>query len=83
MSALDAEILNKVRQWFIYAHEDLILARHGLTLATGTPYRLIAYHAQQCAENVSKHSLYIIASISLIPITFHAFSSSAVKKRLG
>ena len=54
MSALDAEVLNKVRQWFIYAHEDLSLARYGLTLSTGAPYRLIAYHAQQCAEKCLK-----------------------------
>lgn len=36
MSALDAEVLNKVKQWLLYALEDLSLARHGLTLATGS-----------------------------------------------
>jgi len=37
-----------------YADEDLRLARHGLTLRTGCPHRLIAYHAQQCAEKSLK-----------------------------
>ncbi|MBN1613630.1 MAG: HEPN domain-containing protein [Deltaproteobacteria bacterium] len=54
MSDLDREILKKVRQWFAYAREDLSLARHGLTIAEGVPYRLIAYHAQQCAEKCFK-----------------------------
>lgn len=54
MSAIDAEILRKVHQWLNYAEEDLGLARHAMTLATGVPYRLVAYHAQQCAEKCLK-----------------------------
>jgi len=54
MSANDEEILKKVDQWLAYADEDLRLARHGMTLSTGVPYRLIAYHAQQCAEKCLK-----------------------------
>lgn len=50
----DADILEKVRQWLEFADEDLKLARHGLTLTGEVPYRLIAYHAQQCAEKVLK-----------------------------
>ena len=50
MSVVDDPILKKVRQWLIFADEDLILAKYGLTLASGIPYRLIAYHAQQCVE---------------------------------
>ncbi|OGP64919.1 MAG: hypothetical protein A2169_05805 [Deltaproteobacteria bacterium RBG_13_47_9] len=38
----------------IYGDEDLRLARHALTLLSGCPYRLIAYHAQQCAEKYLK-----------------------------
>jgi HEPN domain-containing protein len=30
------------------------LARHGPTLQSSVPYRLIAYHAQQCAEKYLK-----------------------------
>ena len=51
---LDSEILRKVIQWLKYGDEDLRLARHGLTLTSGVPYRLIAYHAQQCAEKYLK-----------------------------
>jgi len=50
MRPLDPAILKKVIQWLEFADEDLRLARHGLTLTSGVPYRLIAYHAQQCAE---------------------------------
>jgi HEPN domain-containing protein len=30
------------------------LAKHGLTISSSCPYRLIAYHAQQCAEKYLK-----------------------------
>jgi HEPN domain-containing protein len=54
MRPLDSAILEKVIQWLEFADEDLKLARHGLTLTSGVPYRLIAYHAQQCAEKYLK-----------------------------
>jgi HEPN domain-containing protein len=50
MNVLDEDIRRKVVQWLAYGDDDLRLARHGLTLSSGCPYRLIAYHAQQCAE---------------------------------
>lgn len=50
MSSTDAEVGRKVSQWLSFGDEDLRLARHALTLASGCPYRLVAYHAQQCAE---------------------------------
>lgn len=51
---IEAEIRHKVIQWLRYADEDMRLARHALTLTTGVPYRLVAYHAQQCAEKSLK-----------------------------
>ena len=54
MSAVDDEILKKVKQWLVYADEDLGLARHGMTLSTGVPHRLIAYHAHNVRKNVSR-----------------------------
>jgi len=54
MSASNKDIRNKVRQWLDYAEEDLKFARHGLTLGTEAPFRLVAYHAQQCAEKSLK-----------------------------
>ena len=54
MIARRDEILHKVDQWVVYAEEDLRLARHALSIASGCPYRLIAYHAQQCAEKYLK-----------------------------
>ena len=50
----EADILEKVSQWLEFADEDLKLARHGLTLTGEVPYRLIAYHAQQCVEKILK-----------------------------
>ena len=54
MSIPDKDIFEKVIQWFEYAEEDLRLARHGLIMPSSCPYRLIAYHAQQCAEKYLK-----------------------------
>ena len=54
MNPPNTEIFRKAKQWMIYGHEDLRLARHALTLLSGCPYRLIAYHAQQCAEKYLK-----------------------------
>lgn len=54
MSAIETEILRKAVQWLEYADEDIRLARHALTLSSGVPYRLVAYHAQQCAEKSLK-----------------------------
>lgn len=54
MSNLDQEVLRKVKQWLVHADEDLRLAQCGLTLTSGCPYRLIAYHTQQCAEKYLK-----------------------------
>lgn len=54
MTAPPEEVARKVRQWLTYADEDLLLAQHGLTLAGRAPLRLVAYHAQQCAEKCLK-----------------------------
>ena len=48
------EIILKVKKWINYAEEDLHLAKHSLTLESGCPFRLTAYHAQQCAEKYLK-----------------------------
>ncbi|MEI6127445.1 MAG: HEPN domain-containing protein [Pseudomonadota bacterium] len=54
MSASENDIIHKVLQWIAFGDEDLEFAKHGLTLASIAPYRLIAYHAQQCAEKYLK-----------------------------
>jgi HEPN domain-containing protein len=50
----NAQILTQVKKWIIYAEEDLCLAKHSLKLESGCPFRLTAYHAQQCAEKYLK-----------------------------
>ncbi|MBU0566890.1 HEPN domain-containing protein [bacterium] len=54
MSANKDDILRKVHQWLAHAEEDLRLAQYGLTMPSSCPYRLIAYHSQQCAEKYLK-----------------------------
>lgn len=54
MSATDRDIAQKVRQWMAYADEDLRLAEYALKMESGCPFRLIAYHAQQCVEKYLK-----------------------------
>ena len=54
MNEIEQEILKKVMQWLSLADEDLNLASHALGLGAKSPYRLIAYHAQQCAEKFLK-----------------------------
>lgn len=58
MKHLDAEVRRKVNQWLKFADEDLQLAERGLKLKRNVPYRLIAYHAQQCAEKSCSKSDY-------------------------
>lgn len=54
MSESRSEIIRKTKEWLVHADEDLRLAKHGLKLKSSCPYKLIAYHAQQCAEKCLK-----------------------------
>lgn len=54
MKKRERQLRQKVLQWLVYAEEDLRLAKHGLTLQTNCPCRLIAYHGQQCVEKYLK-----------------------------
>ena len=49
-------LLKKVLEWISFADDDLSLAQHGLILKK-PPCRLIAFHAQQCAEKYLKSFL--------------------------
>jgi len=53
MSTPREEILKQVRRWMRYGDEDLRLAKGALSLKP-CPYRLAAFHAQQCAEKYLK-----------------------------
>lgn len=50
----NSETIRVVRQWIEYAEEDLRLAKYALKIKSSCPYKLIAYHAQQCAEKYLK-----------------------------
>jgi len=59
MTAPPDEIVAKVREWAAHADDDLRVAEHTLTLPDECPYRLVAYHAQQCAEKYLKAFLVL------------------------
>lgn len=48
------EIRKKAIKWIEFAEEDLRLAKHSLALESSCPFRLTAYHAEQCAEKYLK-----------------------------
>jgi HEPN domain-containing protein len=54
MPASDDPLRNKVVQWVQLADDDLLVAEQILVLTTRRPYRVAAYHAQQCAEKYLK-----------------------------
>jgi len=54
MKLPDEPIIEKVRQWLTYADEDLRVARHAFSMPETPPCRVIAFHAQQCAEKYLK-----------------------------
>ncbi|MCL5104142.1 MAG: HEPN domain-containing protein [Armatimonadetes bacterium] len=57
MSTFTEEVARKVGQWVSYADEDLKLATYALNMDEECPYKLVAYHAQQCAEKYLKSFL--------------------------
>ena len=67
MSAGHKDIALNVRQWVERAQEDFRLANHAMTMRTAVPYRLVAYHAQQCAEKCLK--AYLVAGMTDFPYT--------------
>ena len=54
MANPDPDILKTVAQWLRFADEDLNMASDALSCGRSRSYRLIAYHAQQCAEKCLK-----------------------------
>ena len=54
MTAPREEISRKVRQWMEHADEDLRFAHHAISMPDDCPYRLVAFHAQQCVEKCLK-----------------------------
>ena len=54
MNIPDKDHIDRVILWISYAEEDLSLARFALEMPGSRPYRLIAFHAQQCAEKYLK-----------------------------
>lgn len=54
MSAEKKIIAKKINEWIEIADEDLTIAKHGFSISSGVPYRIIAFHSQQCAEKYLK-----------------------------
>lgn len=69
MKTLEDILRDKALKWIRFAEEDLRLAEYALQLSSGCPYRLIAYHAQQCAEKYIKAYPVLATLIFHIPTT--------------
>jgi HEPN domain-containing protein len=54
MNNRDRNIREKIKEWFSFAEDDLRMALHAEKLKSNVPYRIIAFHAQQCAEKYLK-----------------------------
>jgi HEPN domain-containing protein len=54
MSEQPDPVRRHAAEWLRCAEEDLTVARHTLSLGERCPHRLVAYHAQQCAEKAIK-----------------------------
>lgn len=59
MTDINNELTKKAGKWISYAEEDIRLAKHAIQISSSCPYRLIAYHAQQCAEKYLKAYLVL------------------------
>lgn len=62
-----AELKKQVRNWIEIAEEDLRVAKHSFTLESNIPYRIICYHAQQCAEKYLK--AFLVSKLIEFPYT--------------
>ncbi len=56
-----------ISQWVEHAEQDMQIAKHAFKLKSSAPYKLIAYHAQQCAEKYLK--AYLVFNKVDIPYT--------------
>jgi len=54
MKVIESEIHTKVNIWIAFAEEDLRMAQYAITMKNDIPYRLIAFHAQQCVRKISQ-----------------------------
>jgi len=59
MSDATDAVYTRVGKWLLHARDDILLARNALTMKSSCPYRLVAYHAQQCADKCLKAYLVL------------------------
>lgn len=67
MNKEKTELEQQIFKWIEIAEEDLILAIHAFTIESNVPYRLIGYHAQQCAEKYLK--AFLVSKMIDFPYT--------------
>jgi HEPN domain-containing protein len=68
MSPKKEDLFERVKHWIELAEEDLHVAKYSLTMSSNVPYRIIAFHAQQCAEKYIK-ALLVLNNIDF-PYTY-------------
>lgn len=59
MTSPTDDIAKHVRGWIARGEDDLLVARHTLTIPEACPYQLVAFHAQQCVEKYLKAFLVL------------------------
>ena len=67
MSVPRRDLIEAGERWLALADEHLRMARHAFSLQTSAPFRLIAFHAQQCAETALKG--FLVANDIAFPHT--------------
>jgi HEPN domain-containing protein len=69
MKTPNEDVQHKVQKWVAFADEDLRFAHTGMNLPgrEAPPYRLVAYHAQQCVEKYLK--AYLVCQSMDFPYT--------------
>ena len=71
MNVVESEIQNSVNTWIAFAEEDLLMAQYTIKMKKDIPCRLIAFHAQQCAEKYLK--AYLVFKRVDFPYTHDIF----------
>lgn len=67
MNKQERSVKEKVKEWISFAEDDIRMAELAMKLKSNVPYRIIAFHAQQCAEKYLK--AYLVSQNVDFPYT--------------
>jgi HEPN domain-containing protein len=67
MNSRNRNVWEKVKEWISFAEDDIRIAEVAMKLKSNVPHRIIAFHAQQCAEKYLK--AYLVSQEVDFPYT--------------